>query len=512
MSDVVVDTKYGKVSGKRENGVCVWKGIPFAKPPVGRLRFRRPEPPEPWVGIREALEYSLAAPQPPFGSFKNVLPVNEKGQSMSEDCLYLNIWSPAADGGRRPVMVWIHGGYYNIGSGTLRRYEGTSFAKNGDVVFVTINYRLGVLGFLQVDEMAGSEYESSGVCGILDQIAALRWVRENIAAFGGDPEQVTVFGQSAGSGSVSCLLAMPEAKGLFQRAILMSWSTDSTKPKEQGVRTLHDLLRELGLGVNDFDKLLDLPFEKLVEAGWKLPMLSFRPVENASLPEPPLQALRRGVSAHIPVMAGATMEEYFFTAFLNPIFRQPDRQAIIDYFKPSVGPFWDEIAPYYLDRPDMTDDEFVLQMKRLISFQRYMYSTIRLADVLAARPAPTWFYRFDYQAPNYGAGHGVEVPFVFNTLHLPEVEEYTGTGPERQLLADQMHRTWIAFARNASPDNDAIPRWPVYDSKERNTMLFHLESRVAHDPNREERELFRKAEEKLGIPHRPLWDGAMAAM
>jgi len=233
MSNLIVETRYGKVQGSKQGSISVWKGIPFAQPPTGERRFRSPQPPEPWTGVREATAFSPMAPQvqeAPAGLVGANRAVDLR--PMSEDCLSLNIWSPGADQEKRPVMVWIHGGAFTLGSASDPWYDGTSFAANHNIVVVTLNYRLGILGFVYLKNLAGADAGYTGNCGLLDQIAALHWVRENIAAFGGDPDNVTVMGESAGAMSIGTLLGMPAAHGLFQRAVLQSsvWKLLSFPP------------------------------------------------------------------------------------------------------------------------------------------------------------------------------------------------------------------------------------------------------------------------------------------
>ena len=260
-----VETQYGKVQGTQRDGVSVWKGIPFAQPPLELLRFRAPQPHEGWTGVRETTQFGAISPQASDGSF-GTLP-----GPMSEDCLTLNIWSPQADAERRPVMVWIHGGSFVTVSGSTHWYNGTSFAERGNVVVVTINYRLGALGFLYLGEYAGEEYATSGNNGLLDQIAALRWVKENIAAFGGDPNNVTVFGESAGAMSIGALLAMPAAKGLFRRAILQSGAAHRVNSRQTAASGTESLLGELGIGPSDMSRLLTTSVDDILKAQATLP-------------------------------------------------------------------------------------------------------------------------------------------------------------------------------------------------------------------------------------------------
>ncbi|WP_276352201.1 carboxylesterase/lipase family protein [Cohnella caldifontis] len=495
-----VRTACGWVRGAKTGTVWAWKGIPYAKAPLGDLRFRPPEPPASWSGVREALRHGRAAPQPERLA---------AGAETGEDCLYLNIWSPGADGKRRPVMVWIHGGAYIGGSAASPLYDGEAFAGNGDVVFVSLNYRLGTLGYLYLGHLGGEEYAGSGNNGTLDQIAALRWIRDNIAAFGGDPDRITVFGQSSGAGSVSVLLASPMAQGLFRQAVLQSWSASSTASAADAEKVTARVLSLLGVSrTNALRELQRLPAQALAEAAASLPFVSLRPVEDgAVLGAPPLEAIRNGAADSIPIVAGGTLDEYGMSASRDPVFGRQDEEEIVRYCAEMAGPFWDEVAPYYWAN-EAAGRTAAEKMKRMMTFHRYTYSTERLLSALAERKAPVWAYRFDWRSPVaggvLGACHGMELPFVFGTLETQEALDRTGGSPDRQRLAEQMQRAWISFARNGDPGTPEIPAWPRYDSERRKTMLFHLGSRVADDPHREERGIWDQASKKLQLDHQPV--------
>jgi para-nitrobenzyl esterase len=287
----VVETSHGKLRGIEERGVCVFRGIPYAQPPVGELRFRSPVPPQPWTGVRDASRFGPAAPQ--NAALLGPLLGLGVGQ-MSEDCLSLNIWTPKPDGGRRPVLVWIHGGAFILGAGSQTLYEGSVLARRGDVVVVTINYRLGALGFLHLKGLCGDALPASGNEGLLDQIAALEWVRDEIAAFGGDPTNVTIFGESAGAMSCATLLGAPRAQGLFHRAILQSGSANYVSPPEDATRIAAELLSELDCSPGQAAKLRERPAERIVEAQQHL-FLTLRP---------PLHRVRRVSRILRPVVLG----------------------------------------------------------------------------------------------------------------------------------------------------------------------------------------------------------------
>jgi len=327
----IVETRYGKIQGTQKDAVLVWKGIPFAQPPLGQLRFRAPQPLAGWTGVREATQCGAISPQASDGSF-GTLP-----GPMSEDCLTLNIWSPGADDARRPVMVWIHGGSFVTGSGSTPWYNGTSFATQGDVVVVTINYRLGALGFLYLAEYAGEEYATSGNNGLLDQIAALTWVRENIAAFGGDPENVTIFGESAGAMSIGALLAMPAAHVLFKRAILQSGAAHRVNSNQIAANGTQSFLRELELGPHDMNRLLTTPIDTLLRAQGTLPSSvqwrAFSPVvDGVALPKRSIDAIADGSAAGVDVLVGTNLDEMKLFTLFDPRQQHVDTKLLTTLF------------------------------------------------------------------------------------------------------------------------------------------------------------------------------------
>jgi para-nitrobenzyl esterase len=493
MDKLIVETRYGKLRGTREGSVCAWKGIPYAKPPVGDLRFRPPQEPEPWAGVRDATEFGAI----PWQDEQALAPdMGRQTFRMSEDCLTLNVWSPAADGKKRPVMLWIHGGSFTSGSGSLPVYNGASFAAVGDIVFVTVNYRLGVLGFLYLGEVAGEEYATSGNNGILDQIAALRWVRDNIEAFGGDPDQVTIFGESAGAGSVATLLAMPAAKGLFHRAILMSGSHRHMFDIETASGKTRAALQWLGISADQWHRLKELDPKVLTELTTATSMKGMSyvtVVDGISIPKHPLDVYKEGFSKDIPTMMGTTLDEMRLMYVTNPGWANfPDDATAIGWFEDRFGPFPEAIRSYYLNM-ELPGEPFVHKLVNLISYQSFTFPALQMAEQQVRNGAPVWMYRFGWRGDAMngllGACHACELPYVFNTLDSPWAEAVCGTNPDKN-LAMRMHRAWIAFARNGDPNTADLPFWPQYNLEERPTMLFNTETKLAHDPAREERLLW----------------------
>ncbi len=485
MSKIIVESACGKLQGIELDGVFVWKGIPYAKPPVGPLRFRAPERPDAWEGIRDASAFSPVAPQVQreiMQFFGNDI------TNMSEDCLYLNVWSPGADDKKRPVMVWIHGGAYLSGSGSSHWYNGASFAAQGDVVVVTINYRLGVLGFLHLGEIGGEEYAVSGNCGILDQVAALQWVQENIAAFGGDPNNITIFGESAGAMSVGVLLGFPSAQGLFHKAILQSGAAANVHPSGKAAKFASRILDALQIEPGELSKLEEMPVEKLLEASDAVPAMALAPViDGVSLPKHPEEAIAEGSAKDITILIGTNKDEYNIFSVFDPEWKNADEAKAAALFEKTFGPLLPIISKQFAENVPLNLELF----NKLVTRSIFTDPAQRLAELQDHQGARVYMYRFDWETPVFGgalkATHALEIPFVFNTLNTPHTENFTGASPERQLAADQMHQAWISFARSGNPNTDALPEWPRYDTNNRSTMIFNVKSEVVQDPNREDR-------------------------
>lgn len=483
MSKTIVETVYGKLQGEQVDGVFAWKGVPFAKPPVGPLRFRAPERPDAWEGIRDATKFSAVAPQTQreiMAFFGNDV------SNVSEDCLYLNVWSPGADDKKRPVMVWIHGGAFVSGSGSSHWYDGASFASQGDVVVVTINYRLGVLGFLHLGEIGGEEYATSGNCGILDQVAALHWVQENIAAFGGDPNDVTIFGESAGAMSVGVLLGFPSAQGLFQKAILQSGAAANAHSSATATKVASLLLAGLKVEPTNLAKLEEMPVEHLLQAADLLPSMSLGPVvDDVSLPKPPHEAIAAGSAKDVAILIGTNKDEFNIFTVFDPEWKDADEEKAKAIFEKTFGPLVPLLSNQF---PGPLNQEL---FNKLLTMHIFTHPAQQLAELQVNQGAPVYVYRFDWETPVFdgalGATHALEIPFVWNTLDKANTANFTGSSPERKLVSVQMHQAWINFARTGNPNSEDLPLWPKYDLNFRPTMIFDLESAVVNDPNRQER-------------------------
>ncbi len=482
--NTVVSTRYGQVEGEQIENLIVWKGIPYAKPPVGNLRFRPPQQPDEWDGVREATAFGPTAMQPDSDMMKFL---GDSPGGSSEDCLYLNIWSPGADRKRRPVMLWIHGGAFMYGSGSSETYDGASFSQLGDVVVVSINYRLGIFGYLHLDEIGGETYKGSGNCGLLDQVAALKWVRDNIEAFGGDPENVTVFGESAGAMSIGALLAIPEAEGLFHKAIFQSGAANNVLPSQVATNIAERFLQKLDITQEEFHKLHELQADEILQAAEKIPPMSLGPVLDGEIvPIHPLQSLDSGAAKGVLFLIGTTEDEYRLFTFLDPTWRQLDDKGIEARFAATFGKRWEKINEQ-LQGKSLSQELY----EQLMTWDVFTYPAIRLSEKRIEHGENVWMYRFDFKSTAFGGGlkscHALELPFVWNTISNRRVASFTGDAPERFEIAEQMHLAWIAFAKNGNPSVSILPDWPEYNLETRSTMIFDIESKIKNDPSKAER-------------------------
>lgn len=484
-----VETTTGPIQGRKKDDVLLFAGVPYAAPPVGNLRFRAPQPHAAWQTAREALKFSPAAPQIPSGGLTDSANVR-----YAEDCLYLNVSTPAADNGKRAVMVWIHGGGYRTGQGSIPWYNGTSFNKNGDIVVVSINYRLGALGFTDLSHL-GDEYANSGINGILDQIAALQWVQDNIAAFGGDPDRVTIAGESAGAFSVATLMGCDAAQGLFQQAIPQSGGAHHTLPKAAAARVTSIFLEHLLPDCDAGDQAMSLEavsvedilaaqqstishFEQGAGVANELGVAvsPFYPAHGIPLlPESPLDRLAQGCGKDIAVLTGSNAHETTLWGYGDISETKLERIAQ-GYGADSV------LAAYRNARPGASVEELLIA---LTTDHMFRIPAVRLAEVRDALGAQTWMYLFAWESRAFGgrlkATHALEIPFTFNNLNRAGVDVFLGPGESPQALADTMHQAWIAFI------NSGDPGWPTYNRDTRTTMIFNTRSESINDPAAEER-------------------------
>jgi para-nitrobenzyl esterase len=497
----VVATTNGKVRGYVDDGVSVFKGVRYGADTGGARRFMPPVRPEPWTEVKDALAYGPASMQTGKG---------EEGETLSEDCLFLNVWSPAkasrktglADGGKRPVMVYIHGGAYNGGSGGSPWYEGTKLAKRGDVVVVTVNHRLNAFGYLYLARLFNDpSVADSGNVGQLDLVLALQWVRDNIARFGGDPERVMLFGQSGGGAKIATLMAMPAAKGLFHRAATMSGQQVTVGGPFNATKRAKAFLDKLG--IKDLAALRALPAAEML-AGLKAvdPIAGaggvyMGPVlDQRSLTRHPFFPDAAPQSLSVPMMVGNTHDE---------------TKGFIGWDAKAFPQTWDEVIARL---PGQFAARIDIDPETVVAFYRQTYPNYSPADVFFAAStagrswkaaiiqdeerakagAPAYAYQVNWRSPNqggiFGAPHTIDIGLVFGTLDAKG--SIVGTGPESVAMSNTMSDAFIAFARTGDPNGGSLPKWEPYTLPRRQTMVFDTVSRLEDDPRGVEREFFNR--------------------
>lgn len=501
MSDPIVQTTAGKVRGATREGVHSFMGIPYGASTGGQNRFRPPAPVEAWSGIRDAITVGPACYQPARANY-------DLGAPMSEDCLVLNVWTRGlGDGGKRPVLVWLHGGGFHTGSAFSSSAgrastDGSSLARRGDVVVVSLNHRLGTLGYLHLGDIAGPEFAHSGNAGMLDIVAALEWVRDNIAAFGGDPGNVLIFGQSGGGGKVSYLLAMPRAQGLFHRAIIMSGPRLRSITRPEANTLALEILEELGVAPGDMTALQALPAKRLVEAQLAISRKKGELVEGRGglvpvvdgdvLPAHPFDPVAAPSSAPVPLLIGTTKDEMTHILRSDPRYPGLDEAGMREVLAAGLADRPDRIEPpteaqrehliasYKTMRPQATPDDLAVG---IWSDAMHIAAT-RLVERRQALPgaAPVYMYYFAWESPAEGgklkAIHALDVPFAFD--NVAEARPLYDR-PDRHELAARYSSAWIAFARNANPSHEGLPAWPEYRTGQRAVMVFDSECRLEPD-------------------------------
>ncbi len=484
----VVETSSGRVRGRCADGLLVFSGIPYARSPAGALRWRAPQAPERWSGVRPATEPGPVAPQPP-PTAATAVPGDPTVQD--EGCLSLNVWTPALDDARRPVMVWVHGGSFTSGTGASLLYDGSRLARRGDVVVVTINYRLGALGFLGHPALLdGPAPTTFGNWGLQDQIAALRWVADHAAAFGGDPGNVTVFGESAGAMSVSCLLVAPPARGLFHKAVVQS-GPPYTHSVERATKAGELLAGELGLREVSRRALERVPADELVAAQQAmegkgiepgdLPLPFLPVVDGVLLPRPPHEAVRDGEAANVPLLIGTNRDEMSLFALGDPKLFDIDEEGLVRWLEraaPGV-PAERAIASYRgvaaaRSAGATVRDVWVAMGSDLV----FRWPSLRLASLHNRRQSQTYAYLFTWQTPLFGgllgSCHALEIPFVFGGVFHPAIAAFTGGGREAEDLSERMQDAWLSFARTGDPSSGPVGRvpWEAWSHTRRSTMVF----------------------------------------
>ncbi|HTT65923.1 MAG TPA: carboxylesterase family protein [Bryobacteraceae bacterium] len=497
---VVAKTTSGEVRGARTGDVILFKGIPYAGSPAGENRFKAPPRLKPWTGVRDALVYGAQAIQPPDPGW----PKEWKTAASSEECLFLNIWTQGvADGRKRPVMFYSHGGGFATGNGGAEvwpqylNHDGTALAKNYDVVVVTHNHRLGLLGFLYLGDLLGEEYAASGAAGMLDIVAALEWVRDNIAAFGGDPDNVMIWGESGGGAKTATLTAMPRAQGFYHKASVESGPTLRLTPRDAATESTRKVLSKLGRGEKQARDLIQVPAEQLRALQEQMtgtnPMRFGPVVDGQYIPHHPYDPVAPAMSAKIPMIIGTNKDEtiMFFQRGSLEVFSL-DEAGMRKRLHATLGDRTDRIVDvYHHSRPNASPADIYIA----ITTAQFMWNNaITMAErKVALQAAPVYMYIFAYESEvpvsptvHYPqkAAHAMEMAFKFDH---PDNNPDAGKRPERYKAAKNMSAAWAAFARTSNPSHPGIPKWPAYTLTERATMILDAECKVVDDPYREER-------------------------
>ncbi len=507
-SNAIVETTAGKVRGFTRNGINTFLGIPYAGTTEGNARYQAPAKVVPWTGLRSSMQYGFVSPQEPragWGTDEVAWMFDWDDGRPGEDCLRVNIWTPGAnDSKKRPVMVWLHGGGFSAGSGQeLKSYYGENLSRRGDVVVVSLNHRLGVLGYLDLSQAGGANYANSANVGMLDIVAALEWVRNNIANFGGDPGNVMIFGQSGGGGKVNALMAMPAAKGLFHKAAVESGSLMNAAKPEDSAKLGAAVLQQLGLGASQIDQIQTVPVDRLIGAGraavaslatpfqpgraFTLPRIGWQPsVDGTNLPSQPWDPTAPAISANVPLLVGTVLNE-----FSTALYDTKLTSLTSDELKVRVTAIYSDrsariIEVFQQAHPNAKPGELFSR----ISAAPVRQSGITQAERKAAQgAAPAFNYWFAWQTPvldgRPGAFHCSEIAFVFD--NTDRCAPMTGGGPGPRILAAQVSDAWINFARHGDPNHSGLPHWPSFTADKCSTMIFDTECAMKNNPDGAER-------------------------
>ena len=517
---VTAEIQHGKLRGIRIEDVNIFKGIPYAGRISGDRRFRRPAPLEPWAGVRDALQLGAPAIQPPNQTYG----INEP--KPAEDCLFLNVWTPANDNKKRPVMFYNHGGGFSTGSGGSVAQDGANLARNFDVVVVETNHRLGIMGYLYLDEIAGTDYAGSGNMGMLDIVAGLEWVNKNISSFGGDPTNVMIFGESGGGAKTSCLYAMPSAVPFFNKASIESGPGVRMTPRETAAQTTAMVLKELQIDAKDWKKLLDVPVADLLNLQQKLPSIAprvsitnkkrgimesspggFSPVvDGIALPHHPFDPVAPAISKDKPLMVGWNEDEYAFFAMMSSdksVFKI-DFDGLPGKLQQQFGEDTQRIIDTYRKtRPDASAVDIFIAVE---SINMMGLGSVDIAEKKAKQNgAPAYLYNFGYKSEvlipgtDYplGTPHAMDITFKFNNEVPPKdgtngKSYFGGSRPERFIASHHMAELWTTFASTGKPAAKDVPEWPAYNLESRPTMRIDTKCEVINDRYAEELKMWRE--------------------
>ncbi|HEY4324022.1 MAG TPA: carboxylesterase family protein [Mucilaginibacter sp.] len=505
---VNVDVTHGTLRGLRVDGVNIFKGIPYAGKISGDRRFKRPAPLERWTGVRDALQFGAPAIQ-----------AQRMQPAPSEDCLFLNVWTPANDNRKRPVMFYNHGGGFATGSGGAGGQDGANLARNFDVVVVETNHRLGIMGYLYLDEIAGPEYTGSGNNGMLDIVDGLAWVNKNIAVFGGDPNNVMIFGESGGGGKTTCLYAMPSAAPYFNKASIESGPGLRMIPKEAASEMTAIVFKELNIDPKDWRKILELPTADLLKIQSDVPRLmansdyvkkngsvgfvpnDFAPVvDGDALPRNPFDPDAPAISKQKPLMAGWNEDEYAFFAMITretaPL--TADFASLPGYLAPQFGTDTQKIIETYRrTRPNASAADIWMAVK---SINMFGLGTIAMAErKVRQHGAPVYLYNFGYKSESkipgtdypMGTPHAMDIAFKFNNVVPGKPDFFGGNRPERFVASHNMAELWTTFARTGKPAAKGVPEWPAYNLVERPTMRIDAKCEVIDNRYKDEVDMWR---------------------
>jgi para-nitrobenzyl esterase len=498
-----VPTASGRVRGAVRFGVNQFWGVPYAPSTAGANRFMPPAKVPPWSGVRDCLQVGNRSPQDPDGPISEVFALDRQ-EPMGEDCLNLNVFTPAIGSGNRPVMVWLHGGGFSGGSGNWLLYEGTNLARKEDVVVVSVTHRLNLFGFLYLSDLGGGEkWANASNAGMQDIVAALTWIKENIAAFGGNPNNVTVFGQSGGGSKVTTLMAMPSAKGLFHRAIAMSGAQVRGATRENATRGAEQFLAKLGLKPNQLDRLHSFTWKQLQDAYYSEPRiqgLATGPVvDGRSLPRDQWYPDAPAVSADVPLMMGSTETEDAWNDPPPPLQMSDDEMLtrVKRVVRNDEAKAREMVALYRKTHAGISNTDVWL----IMNADNTRRANAQLLNELktAQGKAPSYLYYFSWRSPVHKGQmksyHTLDIPFAL--YNIDQAASMTGAMQDRYALAHKMSAAFASFARTGNPNHSDLPNWPVFNTRAYPTMVFGNECKLLNDPNREER-LALKAIREIG--------------